>query len=223
MTAADLLTRMQILDNELEIAAAGDDETRALAALDMAQDYFESVAASMPIIGQTKSDVVTVANTETTAWPATLLRVDSVWYVDPATSRPAWELKLLDGPGDHIGSSPFPLNLVTTTGTGKPYGYSYDSEYFYWSPLPDAAHTLRVYGLVSKTNLTTRAVTFGWPDGVSVPIAAFACRLLEMGIDDPADELQALAEEAFVPVLRRMRKANRQEPRGRHYTRTHYT
>lgn len=220
MTGADLLTRMQIFDNELEVALGGDDETRALTALDMAQDYFESVAASMPQIGSRKTDIVTVANTETTAWPATLKRVDALYYIDSGTGRPGWEITQINGVGKHSGASGL-LNLLGA-GSGAPREYSYDAEYFYWLPLPDAAYTVRAHGLISQATIS-RAGIFGWPDEVSVPLAAFACRLLEMGIDDPSEELQGLAEEAFVPVLRSLRKRVRQGPVGRSYTRTHTT
>ncbi len=223
MTGADLLTRMQVIDNELEIAANGDDEVRALAALDIAQDYFEDVAASMPRIGQTDGTVVTAQGVEYTAWPSELLRVDSVWFVDPNTSRPSYPLDLISDVGGHQPGGAFPFNLLSSSSPGRPDAYAYDSAKFYWRPLPDAVHTLRVYGLRSRTALTSRAITFGWPDSVSLPLAAFAVKLLEMGIDDPSEELDALAEKAFVPILRRMRKSVRQSPMSRHYSRTHST
>lgn len=223
MTGADLLTRMTVLDNELEVGSGEDDETRALAALDMAQDYMESVAASMPRIGSTSDTISTTANQEHTTWPSTLKRLDSLWYVDASTSLPAWEIKPISTVGGHQPSSPWPLNLVMTPGTGAPRRYSYDSSKFYWLPRPDAVYTIRVYGLYSRTALTSRATTYGWDDETSVPLVAFACRLLEMGIDDPSDELQGLAEETFVPVLRSLRKRVRQGPEGRAYTHQHYT
>lgn len=223
MTAADLLTRMQVIANELEIDSGGDDEATCLAALDMAQDYLEAVAASMPKVGAGQSTVTTAANTETTAWPATLKRVDSLWYIDSSTSRPAWEVLPIKESGAHRPGSPFPFNLVFTPSTGAPREYAYDDSYFYWLPEPDAIYTIRVYGLTSRTNLTTRAITFGWPDEVSVPLASFAVRLLKMGIDDASTEYQAMAEEAFVPVLRSMRKRVRQAPEGRAYTQQHTT
>ncbi len=222
MTGADLLSRMLVFNNELEIEANGDDEVQALAALDMAQDYFEDVAASMPRIGQTDGTIATAAGVEYTAWPEGLLRVDSVWYVD-ANGVPSYELQLISEAGGHQPSAAFPFNLVMSSSPGVPSAYAYDSAKFYWRPLPDAIHTLRVYGLRARTNLTTRAVTFGWPDSVSLPLAAFAAKLLEMGIDDPSEELGAAAEQAFVPLLRRMRKSVRQGPMSRHYSRVHST
>lgn len=223
MTAADLLTRMRVLKNELQIDANGDDEVTALAALDMSQDYLEAVAASMPRIGQTKSDILTVADTETTAWPATLKRVDSLWYIDADTSLPAWEIEPIPDAGGHRPNTPWPYNLVMNPSTGAPRYYAFDTDYFYWLPEPDKAYTVRVYGLVSKTNLTTRSITFGWPDEVSLPVASFACKLMSMSVDDSSDELSALAEETFVPVLRSMRKRVRQSPMGRAYTTQHTT
>ena len=223
MTAATLLSRMQVMFNELHIASGGDDEARALVALDMAQDYLEAVAAAMPRIGQTTTTVTTAASTETTALPSGLLRLDSVWYVDAGTNLPAWEVLPIDDAGGHLPSAPWPVSLALSSSTGLPRRYGYDSANFYWQPVPNAVHTLRIYGLLSRTDLTTRAITFGWPDDLSTPVAAFACRLLKMGIDDPTQDAQALAEEAFTPSLRRMRNMVRQMPTGRAYTRTHYT
>lgn len=223
MTAADLLTRMQGINNELEIASGGDDESRCLTALDMAQDYFESVAASMPRVGQQTTTVTTTANTETTAWPSSLKRLDSLWYIDSGTSRPAWEIVPTFSAGGHRPQVPFPYNLTATPGTGAPRQYAYDASYFYWLPEPDATYTIRVYGLLARTALTSRSVTFGWDDEVSVPLAAFAVKLLRLGIDDASADFGALAEEAFVPVLRSMRKRVRQTAMGRHYTRVHTT
>lgn len=223
MTAATLLSRMQVMMNELQIASGGDDESRALTALDMAQDYLESVAAAMPRIGQTTTTVATVANTETTALPTGMLRLDSLWYIDSSTNLPAWEVLAIDDAGGHRPSAPWPISLGLATTTGAPRRFAYDSAYFYWLPKPDAAYTLRVYGLFPRTDITTRAITFGWPDDLSTPVAAFACRLLKMGIDDPTQDAQALAEEAFTPALRRMRNMVRQMPTGRAYTRTHFT
>lgn len=223
MTAADLLTRMQVITNELQIDSGGDDESRCLTALDMAQDYMESVAASMPRIGSAQSTIATVANTETTAWPSSLKRVDSIWYIDSTTNLPAWQLTPIHNVGGHRPSTAFPFNLVVNPSTGAPREYGYDEDYFYWLPIPDAAYTLRVYGLSARTALTSRGVTFGWDDEVSVPLAGFACRLLKIGIDDPPEALQAFAEETFVPVLRSLRKRVRQAPQGRTYTQDHTT
>lgn len=223
MTAADLLTRMQVLKNELQIESGGDDETMCLAALDMAQDYFESVAASMPRIGQTASPLATVANTETTTWPSSLKRLDSLWYIDATTSRPAWQILPIADAGGHQPSHPFPLNLVMSPASGPPREYAYDSTYLYWRPLPDAVYAIRAYGLFSRTALTSRSVTFGWDDEVSVPLAGFAVKLLKMSVDDKAEEIAALAEETFVPVLRSLRKRVRQTAMSRHYTRVHTT
>lgn len=223
MTAATLLSRMQVMYNELQISSGGDDETRALAALDMAQDYLEAVAAAMPRIGQTTTTVASVANTETTALPTGMLRLDSLWYIDASTSLPAWEVLSIDDTGGYRPSTQWPVNLGLSSPTGVPNRFAYDSANLYWSPQPDAAYTFRVYGLFARTDITTRAITFGWPDDLSTPVAAFANRLLKMGIDDPTQDAQALAEETFTPALRRMRNMIRQHPIGRAYTRTHFT
>lgn len=222
MTGADLLARMKVLNNELRIAANGADEARALTALDMAQDQFQRLAAAMPIIGQTNDTVTTVANTESTAWPSGLLRIDRVWLLN-SDGQQVREVEYTYDTGGHTPTSPWPLNFLAS-GVGAPMAYSASlDDALYWSPRPDAAYTLRIYGLYERTAITSRDTVFGWPKAVSIPLAATAVRILEMGIDDPSDELTALAEEAYQPIFRSMRKAIRSAPMPRHYTQVHYT
>jgi hypothetical protein len=89
--------------------------------------------------------------------------------------------------------------------------------------VPDQVYTLRAYGFSSETDITTRGQTFAYPDYVANPMAVFATRLMEMGIDDPSAELKDLADELYGPVLNSLRQPTRQRPQARQYSRVHTT
>src|SRR3990167_9038126 len=94
-TGQSLLDRMELLNQELQLQSGESDVTRGLTALNVAQDCFEARAAARPnIYGSTTpvGTVTTTVNTENTAFPTGLLRLDRLQYIDPGTSRPAWDL-----------------------------------------------------------------------------------------------------------------------------------
>lgn len=222
MTAADILARMQVLDNELDVSSGGADETRALAAADMAQDYLELLLANFPNVQGTIDTITTALNTETTARPATLKRVDNLYLLD-SNGRQGPQVDLIQTVGAHAPGSNWLWSASTPSGTGAPLKALLNSAHFYWSPLPDGVHTLRIYGLFSRTNLTTRAITFGYPDEASLPLASTAVRFLEMGIDDPSDELEAFANQSFRPLLKAWSRDVRQRSQSRAYRYAHTT
>lgn len=226
MTAADVLTKMQVLDNELDVSSGGADETRALAALDMAQDAFEAVVASVPEILGTIDTVTASANTESTAWPTTLMRIDALWMVNTSASpnRPSYKLDEIEDVGGNSNQAPYwPITPYWSATPGAPWGYWTNRAHIYWAPLPDVAYTIRCYGFYSKTNLTTRAITYGFPDQVSMPMAAFAVRLMGIGVDDLTEEIKALALETYGPVIKMLQQPSRQQPQARYYSRVHFT
>ncbi len=225
MTAADILAKMNVLDNELDISSGGADETRALAAADMAQDAFEAIIASMEDTLGTVGTIVTVANTETTAWPSDLLRLDDAYLMSPDdTTKQSWKIDIIQAVGGQAPNVAWPFSLaIAGTGTGAPSAAYTNRAYFYWAPLPDRAYTVRIYGLRSKTDLTTRAITFGYPDVVANPLAAVAVQLMEMGVDDPSEELERLAGKFYKPVLKMLTKPVRQRAQSRQYSQMHYT
>lgn len=225
MTHADLLSRMELLNAELETGSGEDDETKGLLALDTAQDYFESVAAGYPHVFKTNGTVTTVADTETSAKSATILRLDSVWYLDTTVSpnMPRYQLEPIDKSGGHVPSLPWPIRAAVGYAPGAPDGYWTDEDYFFWSPVPDAVYTLRWYGMKSQTAITIRTGTFAYKDYLAMPFATFAVRAIKVGLEDSSDVLKALADDLFTPVLRAARRANREKPTGRVYSQMHTT
>jgi hypothetical protein len=223
MTIATLLRKMRVLDNELDIDAGGADETRAIDALDMAQDAFEGVIANVPDLLGTKSDVLiaSTANGESTAWPATLVRLDTLYLLD-ASSRQRWEVKVIHKTGGHAPIA-LPFSATAVQSSGAPREAYTNRADLYWSPIPDTIYAFRAYGLFSKADITARTETFAYPDLISLPMAAYAVRLMEMGIDDPSEELKALAEETFNPAIKALGRPTRQGAEGRVYSEVHTT
>lgn len=221
MTLADVLGRMELLDNELETGAGEDDETRAILALDCAQDYFESIAASYPRILQQHSTLTTTALAETTTFPTDLLRLDDLWLLD-SNGEMISQLNQIFEVGGHVRTGPWPFRAMSSA-PGAPSEYYANEGTIYWSPKPDAVHTLRYFGLIAKTSLTTRAQTFQYRDQYALPFATFAVRVLSLGIGDDTDGLDALAEELFTPALRQSRRVLRTRASGRVYTQRHTT
>jgi len=88
VTGQNLLDRMELVNQELQLQAGEADVVRGLVALNVAQDYLESLLASRgkSFIGTTPGNVVTAANTETTAFPAGVLRIDRMQVLDATTS-----------------------------------------------------------------------------------------------------------------------------------------
>lgn len=221
MQISDVLDQMEVLDNELSAGSSEADEARAITALVMTQRSFEALVATLPLVLRTSNTVPTAANTERTDWPSTLLRLDSIWMVDGATSLPTYELDPIHEVGGHIGASP-PWPLLASYGqAGRPIKYWADEAYFYWAPLPDAVYTLRTYGFYSRDVPTTRSSTFNFPNHLAFPFATMATRILSLGVGDSTDEYQALAAEIFGPSLKALRKKIRNQPTPRYYSRVH--
>ena len=226
MTIATILSRMQVLDNELDTASGGADETRAISALDMAQDAFEIYIANHPDLLGTAANTTTTADTETTTWPTGLMRIDTMWKMDTAASPnvPEYEIDVIQDVGGHRASVTWPWGFTgSNLSRGAPRGCYTNRAALYWSPLPDATYTVRIYGLYAKTDLASRAATFEYPDQVSLPMAAFAVRCMKIGVADPADALQGLADELYAPTLNMLRQPTRQRAQSRQYSQVHTT
>ncbi len=76
MTGQDLLDRMELLNQELQLQSGEVDVTRGLLALNVAQDYFEVLAAGRKNIaggGTPVSTVSTAAGVESTNYPSGVL------------------------------------------------------------------------------------------------------------------------------------------------------
>src|SRR6266853_2914780 len=153
MTGQGLLDRMEVLNQELQLQPGEANVSFGLTALNMAQDFFESLAAVRPgILGSTVGTVATIASTESTAFPTGLLRVDRLQRLD-TNSRPIVELARRHRIGGHSASTAWPLNLILTN-AGAPYGYETSGGVIWWDPLPDAVYTIRWYGFLAAAEIT---------------------------------------------------------------------
>ena len=224
MTIASILEQISIVDNELDVSANGADESRCITALDMAQNMFESILANHPDTLGTIGTVATVAGQQYSNWPTGLLRLDNLYLLN-SEGRQVQQINIIQDVGGQSGAGGWPWNSTgfAGSGSGSPRQAYTNRQYLFWSPIPDAVYTLRTYGLVAKTDLTSRDQTFEYPDEVSTPLAIFADRLLSIGVGDPSDELRTLAEQMFAPVINMLRKPTRQRPQSRQYSRTHTT
>lgn len=214
---------MEMLNPELQLQPGEVDTAKGLLALNAAQDQFEAYAASIGKFFQsTKGNVTTSASTETTAFPSGVLRIDRLQTISATTSRPDGELVRLHRTGGHAMSSLWPFNLTLANGTGKPRAYWTDGSLIYWNPLPDATYTVRYYGWAAGTAITAGG-TFVYPDIVAMPLAAYACRLVKIGLDDPSGEIAGLAAETFGNVIKALGNFNRDGAVALEYTREHLT
>lgn len=223
MTGQTLLDTMEVLDQEFQLQTSEADVVRGLIALNRAQDFFETLAAKEgKILGDTTTTVTSSASTETTTFPTGFIRIDRIQFVDPTTSRPTYDLGNLDHTGSHIVSVKWPLSLFTTTNAGVPTDYYTNGRLIYWSPLPDATHTFRVYGFKHADDITASG-TFAYDDGLCLPLATFAVKLLRLGVDDSVASMDALAKECFDESIAGMRSVVRDGPGSFFYTRYHGT
>jgi len=219
MTGQSLLDLMEVMDQDLQLQAGEDDVVNGLLALNAAQDIFEVIAAGHKgFFGGKTTTVTTTASTETTSYPTGFLRIDRLQFIDPTTSRPAYDLRDLEVEGGHVGHSVWPLNLVSAISTGAPVAYVTDGTNIYWDPLPSATHTVRVYGFQSADDISA-AGTFAYPDAVAAALASYSTRILRSGKDDPAD--LELARELFDPMIQSLKKFNRSGASRPVYTQTH--
>lgn len=222
-TGQSLLNLMELVDQELQLQAGENDVTRGLLALNAAQDYFESLLALVPkTFGSGTGTLTTVASTETTAFPSGLLRLDRLQWIDPSTNRPSGpDLENLQYTGAHsqfLGV--IPDIFLGGNGTGRPRAYWTQGTSIYWSPLPDTAHTLRYYGLVSKADITASG-TYGFPDYSMLPVAVYAAKLMHIGVGDSVEDYNALGQTLFQPVMLTMKGFNQDRNPGYDYRHIH--
>ena len=224
-TGQDLLDRMELLNQELQLQSAEADVTRGLLALNVAQDSFEARAAlRQNIYGSTTpvGTVTTTASTETTAFPSGVLRIDRMQFIDPTTSRPAWDLQPIKRVGAHAWNRYWPINIVSTTSTGRPRAYWTNRINIYWDPLPSDTHTVRYYGFTPAANITAGG-TFAYEDVCLLAFASFATAMMRIGLDDDPAAHMRLAESIFDPVLDLLSGFNKDGAIGFEYEREHTT
>jgi hypothetical protein len=218
VTGQGLLDRMELLNQELQLQSGEADVTRGLLALNVAQDYFETYAAKYPnVVGSSTGDITTTASQEYSAVPTGLLRLDKLQYIE--NSLPKYDLTDVKKVGSHRGSTRWPLFSSPST-AGKPTAYYTNGTNIYWNVLPDASYTIRYYGFGPAADITAVG-TFAYRDIVSFPIAAFAVKLMKIGIDDDPTSLDSLAAGAFTGVLTTLAAFDRDGAVGLEYTQTH--
>lgn len=221
-TGQSLLDRMEIVNQELQLQAGEADVTRGLIALNVAQDYFESlVALRRGALGSTGSgnEVIATGATETTAFPSGLLRLDRLQTLSGTGGTVNGELRKLQRTGGHAGQGQWPYNSLIT-GSGRPTAYYTDGSKIYWAPLPDGTYYVRYYGFKAASDITASG-TFAYPDIVMFPLAAFATRILKLGVDDPAQDVSGVAQETFKTVIDTLANFNRDGATGFEYTEIH--
>jgi hypothetical protein len=214
-----MLDTMEVMDRGLQLQSGETGVTFALRALNASQDHFESMMALQPnVMGSSVGTVTTSADTEATAFPTGLIRLDRVQFLDPDTSRPLWDLERVGPVGDYYGASPSVQFNATTT--GRPMRYWTNGSYIYWDPLPNATHTIRYYGMKVADDITA-AGTFAYPDMVMLPIVTFAVNLLRVGKDDDTTPITQVGMQVFGPVIQTMARFNRDRPPGYDYRYVH--
>ena len=219
-TGQTMLDLMETFDFGLQLQSGETSVTKGLRALNAAQDHLESLLALDPnVVGSTVGTVTTSADTESTAVPAGLLRLDRLQYIEPSTSRPAWDLERTGPVGDYSTGGGLSLYSNSTV-TGKPVRYWTNGTTFYWDPLPDSTHTVRYYGFKAASDLTAGG-TFAYPDIATAPMAQFAAKILRIGKDDDVRSLTDVGRELFGPTLQLMGRFNRDRIPGYDYRYVH--
>jgi hypothetical protein len=212
-TGQTLLDTMELLNQELQLQSGESDVTRGLVALNRAQDYFESMAATRRILGS--------SGQEYTTFPSGVLRIDRLQILN-SSNQPEIELTKLNRVGGHAVTREWPLNLLTSSTSGKPSAYWTNGTNIYWTPTPDGVYTVRWYGFQVASDISAGG-TFAYPDIVILPIASFATQLMKMGVDDPAQDASGLATASFKAVLDSLSAFNRDGAVGFEYTMVHDT
>lgn len=212
---------MEVVNAELQLQPGEADVTKGLLALNIAQESFEGLLAVRPqCLGSGVGTVTTALNTESTAYPAGLLRIDRLQYIEPSTGRPSWDITPARRAGGHATNRFWPLNLTSVASSGKPRSYWTNGANIYWSPLPDGTSTVRWYGLSAAADITASG-TFVYPDIVAFPLAVLAVKYLKTGVDDAITDIGPLALEVLKPALDALARFNRDGALGLEYTQIH--
>lgn len=203
-TGQTLLDTMELLDQELQLQSGEGDVARALVALNRAQDHLEALLVREPRAkGDTIGTLTASDGTETTSFPTGVLRIDRLQRLDSSTNRPiSPDLSFLGFVGSHTNTAVADLT-GSLTEEGPPAGWWTNGSSIFWQPLPDTNYTIRWYGLQAQSDITATG-TFGYLDYVILPLATLACKLMNIGLDDPTEAHDTLAEQIFRPVIEAM-------------------
>ena len=219
-TGQTILDTMEVLFPEFRLQSGEADVTKGLVAANRAQDLFETHAAQYPdILGGAVSTVSTTNNQEYTTYPAGLMRLDGLDFINPTTSRVDYSLRPMRRRGGHAGMGWY-WSLVSSSSTGQPRYYWTDGTRIYWNPIPGGTHTIRYYGFAAAADISASG-TFAYPDAVILPIAVVATKIWRSGLDDGVTALESLAIDSFNPVLDQMSQFRRDTPPQYEYQQVH--
>ena len=229
MNIATLLGDMTVFDNELQVEADAVDEARAIRAINIVQRWFEAIAAGDGEAFQTYGTITQTANTEVTSWPTDLLRLDDLWLMDTTVTPnlPTARLDPIYETGGHRPSTVGITEIVALSlATGKPSRYwatQPPGGKIFWEQIPDAANTIRWYGMVAATAYTARSDTFSYPPSCATVFSQQAAKLLRIGRDDSVSDLRVEAAGSLRDALHASRNWRSTGPVGRAYQDVHTT
>ena len=196
-TGQDILDRMHLLFPELQTASGGVDVARALLAANMAQDYLESVLALHPeIYGDSTGTIATIANQETTVFPAGVLRLDGR-TASVRTSAPRALDRLIRETGGHAGASSVLAGLLTA-GAAAPGRIN--GRTLFWAPVPDQVYQGALVRPAGGGRRITLVDPVAYPDVCLTPLANWD-QILRTGLDDDTTAHDTLAKTMFEPVV----------------------
>lgn len=220
-TGQDLLNYMEVLHPELQNQVGEADVAKSLLALNMAQDYMESVLAQQPdLLGDATGPLTAANGVEKTRFPQGVLRLDALQMLSDTTGLPTFTLDDIRKTGGQVaGQAILPILSVTAGGGSKPLAYYTDGTYVYWAPVPDTDYSLRWYGFQAQADITA-AGTYGYTDITMLPVATFAVRIIRTGLDDDVTNYTRMATDTFEPVVNLL--GNFQRQRGAPYQYRYY-
>lgn len=202
-----LLDHVNDVIAEIDVQPTEDDVSRALRSLNRAQDLIEMLISTIPLVRSmlgTKENIVTAANGESTAAPAGFITIERLQFINPDTSLPSYDLDSIPWVGGSSINGGDPL-LSVALGKGPPRQYTMFGGDVYWSPIPDAIHTVRVWGFKVAADIAV-GTTWDYGDEMIMPASAIAARIFKMRIDDDPDEIIRFANDNLAPVLAQMRR-----------------
>jgi hypothetical protein len=223
MTGQTLLDMMEMVNQELQLQSGESDVTRGLLALNVAQDYFENLAAVRKLkTGSTSptTEISAASGSETTAFPAGFIRIDRIQRLSASGGVVVGDLDPIERTGGHAPATSVPWLFTQQASTGTPGGYWTQGTSIYWSPKPSQTTYFRVYGFPRAADITAGG-TFTYDDGVAFPLAAFATKVLSMGVADSVADLAALANDVFEAVLNTLELFKRDNGHDLTYSRVH--
>lgn len=222
-TGQTLLNTCEVLNQELQLQTGEADVVRGLRALNIAQDFFEAQMGGYPgVNGSGVGTVTATANTETTAVPTGLIRLDTLTLLD-SNGRPVRDIYPYKDPRVGWSRLPWLASGFSSSAQNGPLGRFYtNGRLIYWRPIPSSTQTVRWHGLVSADDITAGG-TFAYQDITILPIATLATHLLSVGVGDSVGDLTALASAIFTPVIKTLAGFNQTGADGLIYDYTHTT